>query len=82
MAYRQEIVTLSGGGKLNCRWKPFLGFDKHSIFADPEFVDPEHGDYRLKPESPALQLGLKNIDPSTVGLLRDFPRHWLASDRG
>ena len=44
-----------------------LGFDKHSIFADPEFVDPERGDYRLKPRSPALQLGFQNIDLSSVG---------------
>jgi Right handed beta helix region len=58
-----------------------MGFDKHSIFADPEFVDLERGDYRLKPTSPAFQLGFKSIDLSTVGLLPDFPKHWLASNR-
>ena len=57
-----------------------LGFDKHSVFADPEFVAPERGDYRLKPDSPALQLGFKSIDLSLVGLLPDFPKRWLASD--
>ena len=56
-----------------------LGFDKHSLFADPEFVDIERGDYRLKPSSPAFQLGFKSIDLSSVGLLPDFPKRWFAS---
>ncbi len=51
-----------------------LGFDKHSVLADPMFVDPANGDYRVKPESPALKLGFKNFDVSDAGLLSDFPR--------
>jgi hypothetical protein len=53
-----------------------LGYDKHSLYADPMFVDPGNGDYRLKPESPALKLGFKNFDVSNVGLLPDFPKQW------
>ena len=49
-----------------------LGFDQHSIFADPLFVDPAHGDYRVRPESPALKLGFENFDMSHVGLTQDF----------
>ena len=45
-----------------------LGFDTHSIVADPLFVDPENDDYTLKPESPAFELGFKPIDLSRVGL--------------
>ena len=48
-------------------WKK-LGFDTHSIIADPLFVDPENDDYSLKPESPAFKLGFKPIDLSRVGL--------------
>ena len=33
------------------------GFDLHSIVGDPLFVDPDRGDYRLQPESPAFSLG-------------------------
>lgn len=44
------------------------GLDANSIVADPMFVDPEHGDFRLKPESPALKLGFRSIDLSTVGV--------------
>jgi hypothetical protein len=45
-----------------------LGFDTHSIIADPLFTDPESDDYSLKPESPALKMGFKPIDLSGVGL--------------
>ena len=34
---------------------------------DPLFVDPEHHDYRLQPDSPALNLGFRPIDISDVG---------------
>jgi hypothetical protein len=43
------------------------GHDVHSLIADPLFVDPQHGDFRLKPNSPALKIGFKPIDTSTVG---------------
>ena len=45
-----------------------LGFDTHSVFADPMFVDPKNHNYNLKPNSPALKMGFKPIDISRVGL--------------
>jgi hypothetical protein len=53
-----------------------LGFDQHSIFGDPLFVDPENGDYRLRPESPALKLGFENFDMDNFGLTAEFPKQW------
>jgi len=44
------------------------GFDKHSLVADPLFVDAANDDYALKPDSPAFKLGFKPIDISKVGL--------------
>jgi hypothetical protein len=41
--------------------------DIGSIFADPLFVDPARHNYTLKPDSPALELGFKPIDISSVG---------------
>jgi len=54
-----------------------LGFDKNSIYANPLFKDPDAGDYSLRSDSPALQLGFENFDMNDVGLLPDFPKHWL-----
>jgi hypothetical protein len=53
-----------------------LGFDQHSIFADPLFMDPENGDYRLRPESPVLKLGFENFDMDNFGLTTEFPEQW------
>jgi len=53
-----------------------LGYDQHSVYADPMFVDPLIGDYHVKPDSPALKVGFKNFDLGGVGLLPDFPKHY------
>ena len=57
--------SLSGSIALE-QWRQ-RGQDGHSLVADPLFVDPEHGDFSLKADSPAFQLGFKAIDLSTVG---------------
>jgi hypothetical protein len=57
------------------QWRA-MGYDQHSICADPMFMDAEKGDYRVRPESPAMQLGFKNFDLSQVGLLGDFPKKY------
>jgi parallel beta-helix repeat protein len=44
-----------------------LGFDAHSVIADPLFADAGHDDYRLRPGSPALQLGFQAIEFSRLG---------------
>ncbi|MGJ8744437.1 right-handed parallel beta-helix repeat-containing protein [Polaribacter sp.] len=44
------------------------GVDKNSKATDPMFVDPENGDFRFKPDSPALKMGILPIDISKIGL--------------
>ena len=48
------------------------GVDAHSLAVDPLFVDPENGDFTLRPESPALKMGFVPIDLSKVGLRNDL----------
>ncbi len=43
------------------------GQDAHSLVADPLFADPAHGDFTLKPGSPAAKIGFQPIDRSQLG---------------
>ena len=47
-------------------WKQ-QGLDTHSVFADPLFADPEHGDFSLPANSPAFQIGFQPFDLRTAG---------------
>ncbi|BDS05854.1 peptidase [Oceaniferula spumae] len=44
------------------------GVDKNSQAVDPLFVDAKNGDFRFKPDSPALKMGIVPFDMSKVGL--------------
>ena len=50
------------------------GADRHSAVADPRFVDGAKGDFRLKPDSPALKLGFKPIPYERIGPYREERR--------
>ena len=44
------------------------GLDAHSIEANAMFLDPAHGDYRVRSESPALALGFRNFPMDRFGV--------------
>ena len=46
------------------------GLDVDSVFANPLFIDPVKGDYRVQPNSPALKLGFKNFPMDNFGVLK------------
>ena len=48
------------------QWKA-EGYDQNAKIAQPLFVDPEHGDYSVAANSPALQLGFKNFPMDEFG---------------
>ena len=55
------------------------GVDRNSLAADPMFVDVDAGDFRFRPGSPALKLGIRPLDPSKAGLQPPYRRRMAAS---
>lgn len=57
-------------GRTPDEWRR-TGQDVNSIIADPLFVDPARGDFRLKPGSPAGKIGFRPIDMAGFGRTGD-----------
>ena len=45
-----------------------FGWDANSIIANPKFVDPENGDFRVQEGSPAFAIGFKNFPMDQFGV--------------
>jgi len=45
-----------------------MGYDQQTVVADPLFVDPANDDYRLRPDSPAYELGFQPIPVEKIGI--------------
>ncbi|MCX7924345.1 MAG: right-handed parallel beta-helix repeat-containing protein [Fimbriimonadales bacterium] len=67
--WREDGGELRFGGDDFMAWQA-KGQDTHSRVADPLFENPTAGDFRLKPNSPALALGFKPFDVSQAGARR------------
>ena len=64
--------------RLDGEWAA-LGHDRHSVTADPLFVDVAARDLRVRPGSPAEELGIRVPDVRTAGPRpHDARRHPLA----
>jgi hypothetical protein len=58
-----------------------LGYDRHSVIADPLFRNAKQGDYRLRPDSPALKLGFKPLPLDEMGVYPSPDRaSWPVAD--
>lgn len=58
-----------------------LGYDRHSVIADPLFVDPRRDDYRLRDDSPAFKLGFQAIPFEKIGPYKSPDRAtWPVAD--
>ena len=73
LADYKEIMTLE-------EWQA-MGHDVHSVFADPMFIDPANGDYRVRPDSPALKLGFRNFPMDQFGVQKPEFLKMIESDR-
>lgn len=66
------------------------GTDMHSKAGNPLFVNPKIGDYRVKDDSPALEIGFKNFEMNKFGVqdsnlkkiskVPDLPNFEISSD--
>jgi parallel beta-helix repeat protein len=75
LAWHAGLPLLTGqtrAGKMMDQWAAWqaMGFDRHSLVADPRFVDPDKDDYRLRPDSPAFKLGFRPIPVERIGPYR------------
>ena len=66
-------VNLADHGKSAVSYYRTRGADANSIIADPLFRDVKNGDFRLNENSPAYQLGFKDIDTRRIGITSDYP---------
>ena len=65
--HQMHVIRGLEGAESFADWQE-LGFDSHSLVADPGFVNASGEDFSLKPDSPAFKMGFNAIDMSTVGL--------------
>ena len=70
-----KVPTAENPGKLVDRNLIFngvltqkFGWDENSIVADPQFIDPARGDFRVKEGSPAFGIGFKNFPMDQFGV--------------
>jgi hypothetical protein len=56
------------------KWEEWRGqgHDVHSLFADPLFVAPQRGDFRLQRGSPALAFGFHPLDARQAGPRQEY----------
>ncbi len=82
--HRGQPVTMNLSGVADgnywAAWQA-LGYDTHSVIADPRFVNPARDDYRLRADSPALALGFKPLPLHKIGLYASPDRaSWPVAD--
>jgi hypothetical protein len=65
--FGRSFYEWGDGKKMNYDASLAAGFHSGSKIADPMFVDPAAGDYRLKPGSPALAMGFEPIPFEQIG---------------
>ncbi|NOX55449.1 MAG: right-handed parallel beta-helix repeat-containing protein [Planctomycetes bacterium] len=57
--------------EIEAKARPLITFRDNLIDVDPQFVDADHQDFRLKKSSPAFRMGFEPIPFDQIGLFRD-----------
>lgn len=66
-------------GTEHLRTQREFGIEKHSVVADPEFVDIEAGDFDFQSGSPAPRLGIQPLDASAAGLEPPYRQRFVGT---
>jgi hypothetical protein len=61
-------------GDFEPKAKPMVTFTDNLLDEDPHFMDAARGDFRLRPDSPALKLGFKPIPIEKIGPYKSAER--------
>jgi len=56
---------------LDAKTRKFQTVAENLVDQDPRFIDRACGDFRLRPDSPALKTGFRTIPVARMGLYRD-----------
>jgi hypothetical protein len=70
----QSIKLSVSGASTWTAWR-LMGQDAGSLVTNPLFLDAANRDYRLQPSSPAIGLGIRQVDLSGVGLYESRDRY-------
>jgi hypothetical protein len=62
----KKLEEVDFNGRSFEQWRS-EGKDRHSVYADPKFVDASSYDFRLQDDSPALELGFEPIETEGFG---------------
>ena len=54
-----------------------LGMETRSLQADPQFANPDAGDFTFPADSPAAKLGIKPLDVSAAGLQAEYRQRFI-----
>ncbi|MBD3266083.1 hypothetical protein GF373_05385 [bacterium] len=69
-----EMPVITGVGdpprRMTLREWREKGFDRHSILADPKFISPRTGNYKVQDDSPAHKRGFENFPMNRFGVYK------------
>ncbi len=74
-----NMNTHHSSGNSFAAWRA-RGGDKDTLVVDPLFVDPQKSDYRLRPESPAYDVGFVDLPFEKMGLQKTALRPELPKE--